>query len=107
MLRHALVTGASSGLGRELVRQLVLDRGMTVLATARRLDRLESLAAASPRAGSWPSRRPGRPGVPRAALGAGRRPGGSTCWSTTRAWATTTTSPSRPPRRSAASSRST
>jgi short-subunit dehydrogenase len=42
---HAVVTGASSGLGRELVRQLVSDRGMTVLATARRLDRLESLAA--------------------------------------------------------------
>ena len=40
-----LVTGASSGLGRELVRQLVRDRGMTVIATARRLDRLESLAA--------------------------------------------------------------
>ena len=48
MPRHALVTGASSGLGRELVRQLVLDRGMTVLATARRLDRLESLAAELP-----------------------------------------------------------
>jgi uncharacterized protein len=45
MLRHALVTGASAGLGRELVRQLVRDRGMTVLATARRLDRLEALAA--------------------------------------------------------------
>ena len=46
--RVALVTGASSGLGRELVRQLVLDRGMTVLATARRLDRLESLASELP-----------------------------------------------------------
>ena len=45
---NALVTGASSGLGRELVRQLVLDRGMTVLATARRLDRLEALAAELP-----------------------------------------------------------
>ena len=43
--RNAVVTGASSGLGRELVRQLVLDRGMTVLATARRRDRLEDLAA--------------------------------------------------------------
>jgi short-subunit dehydrogenase len=45
---HALVTGASAGLGRELVRQLVLDRGMTVLATARRLDRLEALAEELP-----------------------------------------------------------
>jgi short-subunit dehydrogenase len=46
--RHALVTGASSGLGRELTRRLVLDRDMTVLATARRLDRLEALAAELP-----------------------------------------------------------
>ncbi len=45
---NGLVTGASSGLGRELVRQLVLDRGMKVLATARRLDRLEALAAELP-----------------------------------------------------------
>src|SRR5262249_18312664 len=45
---NALVTGASSGLGRELVRRLVTDRGMTVLATARRLDRLEALAAELP-----------------------------------------------------------
>src|SRR5262245_58799959 len=48
MFSHALVTGASSGLGRELVRQLVRDRGMTVLATARRLERLESLARELP-----------------------------------------------------------
>lgn len=41
--RTALVTGASAGLGRELVRRLVSDRGMTVWATARRLDRLETL----------------------------------------------------------------
>ena len=47
-LRNALVTGASSGLGRELVRQLVLDRRMTVLATAQRLDRLQELAAELP-----------------------------------------------------------
>jgi uncharacterized protein len=45
---NAVITGASSGLGRELVRQFVLDRGMRVLATARRLDRLESLAAELP-----------------------------------------------------------
>jgi len=48
MSGFALVTGASSGLGRELVRQLVLERKMRVLATARRLDRLESLAAELP-----------------------------------------------------------
>jgi uncharacterized protein len=48
VLRHALVTGASSGLGREIVRQLVRDRGLTVLATARRLDRLEGLAGELP-----------------------------------------------------------
>ena len=48
---HAVVTGASSGLGKELVHQLVRDREMTVLATARRLDRLKALAA------EWP---PGR-----------------------------------------------
>jgi short-subunit dehydrogenase len=47
-LRNAVVTGASSGLGRELVRQLVLERRMNVLATARRLDRLEQLAAELP-----------------------------------------------------------
>ena len=41
---NALVTGASSGLGRELVRQLISERGMTVMATARRIDRLEALA---------------------------------------------------------------
>ena len=48
MLKTALVTGASSGLGRELVRQLVLERRMTVLATARRRDLLETLVAELP-----------------------------------------------------------
>ena len=33
---NAVVTGASSGLGRELARQLVEQRGMTVLVAARR-----------------------------------------------------------------------
>src|SRR4051794_23984652 len=47
-LRTAVVTGASAGIGREIVRQLVRDRGMAVLATARRLDRLEDLAAELP-----------------------------------------------------------
>lgn len=39
----ALVTGASSGIGRELVRRLVRD-GCRCIATARRSDRLEELA---------------------------------------------------------------
>jgi short-subunit dehydrogenase len=47
-IAHALVTGASSGLGREMVRQLVQEHGITVLATARRLDRLEQLAGELP-----------------------------------------------------------
>lgn len=46
--RNALVTGGSAGIGRELVRQLVRDRGFRVLATARRLDRLEELARELP-----------------------------------------------------------
>ena len=95
------MTGASSGLGRELVRQLVRDRGMTVLATARRLDRLETLAAELP---------PGRvvveagdladPELPPTGSGNAPRPcpGGSTCWSTTPGSATTPRSPTRTPR---------
>ena len=48
LVGNAVVTGASSGLGRELARQLVQERGMTVLATARRVDRLLDLAAELP-----------------------------------------------------------
>ncbi len=39
---RAIVTGASSGIGRELVRQLS-DQGMQLLVTGRREDRLKSL----------------------------------------------------------------
>ena len=52
-LQTALVTGASAGIGREIVRQLVRDRGLTVLATARRLERLVSLAAELPAGKVW------------------------------------------------------
>lgn len=38
-----LVTGASSGLGREMAKQLVQEHGANVIAVARRRDRLESL----------------------------------------------------------------
>ena len=41
--RRALVSGASSGIGRATVRALVAD-GWDVVATARRSDRLETLA---------------------------------------------------------------
>jgi NADP-dependent 3-hydroxy acid dehydrogenase YdfG len=43
----ALVTGASSGIGREVVRQLA-QKGWKVLAVARRKDRLDELAKALP-----------------------------------------------------------
>lgn len=45
--RHALVIGASSGIGAELVRQLAAS-GCRVAAVARRGDRLEELASADP-----------------------------------------------------------
>lgn len=47
----AIVTGASAGIGRELVRQLANDPAwpdIRIIATARRADRLESLAAECP-----------------------------------------------------------
>ena len=96
---NALVTGASSGIGRELVRQLVLDRGMTVLATARRRDRLDTLAESSrpgefrSAAATWP--------IPPSGKRSGNRPkrcpGVSTCSSTTPGWATTRSSRSQDP----------
>ncbi|WP_430592641.1 SDR family NAD(P)-dependent oxidoreductase [Humidisolicoccus flavus] len=46
MTKRILVTGASSGIGHACVRAAV-DRGWSVLATARRADRLEALQAAT------------------------------------------------------------
>lgn len=46
--RVAIVTGASSGIGHRFS-QVLAGRGATVLAAARRLDRLESLAETDPR----------------------------------------------------------
>lgn len=41
--RWVLVTGASSGLGQEMARQLARDYGANIVAVARRADRLEAL----------------------------------------------------------------
>ncbi len=41
--RWVLVTGASSGLGREMARQLARDHGANIVAVARRADRLKEL----------------------------------------------------------------
>ena len=67
-----MVTGASAGIGRELVRQLVRDRGMTVLATARRRERLEALADELPVGRVVVERR--RPGRSTSAPGSGDGP---------------------------------
>ena len=48
-MRIALVTGASSGLGREFVRQLAHEPGLDeIWVVARRRERLEELRAACP-----------------------------------------------------------
>lgn len=44
---RAIIIGATSGIGQEMARQM-LDEGWPVGITARRIDRLESLAQAHP-----------------------------------------------------------
>lgn len=51
--RTVLVTGASSGVGRELCRRLA-RAGHTVHAVARRADRLDAIAAEHPTVRPWP-----------------------------------------------------
>lgn len=48
MMKTALITGASSGIGQELARQLARDHGMRIVVAARRRDRLEQLAGEFP-----------------------------------------------------------
>lgn len=43
--RHVLITGASSGLGLEMARQLARDHGANLVLVARRRDRLEALSS--------------------------------------------------------------
>ncbi len=48
VIRNVLITGASSGIGRELARLLVRDHSVRVFATARREQRLQELAQSLP-----------------------------------------------------------
>ena len=80
--RVAIVTGASSGIGRRFS-QVLAAQGATVLAAARRADRLDELAASDDRilaaASTWPSTT-SDPLVDRAVTDLAA----STWWSTTR-----------------------
>ena len=53
--RFVVVTGASSGLGRAIAWRLAVDEGAHVILAARRIERLESLAAAIHAAGGTAS----------------------------------------------------
>ena len=46
-MNHAIIMGASSGIGREVAR-LLIERGWTVVLAARRQEPLEALRAMAP-----------------------------------------------------------
>ena len=100
--RVALITGASSGLGRGDRAPAGPRAGLRLVLVARRADRLEALAAALPATGDGRSRSTcsttTRPRAP-ARTSRSTTAAGSTCWSTTRAPAGAARSP-RPATRS-------